>query len=54
MKYQKRETLPIPKYDLLTMKNHDKQLSIGFLPFVGIVEAIEALKHLPNHSTFQF
>lgn len=54
MKYQKRETPPFPKYDLLMMKNHDKKLSVGFLPFVGFIEAIAALKHLSNHSTFQF
>lgn len=54
VKYQKRETLPFPKYNLLTMKNHDKKLSVGFLPFVGFIEAIAALKHLPNHSTLQF
>jgi len=54
MKYQKRETPFFPKYDLLMMKSCNKKLSVGFLPFVGFIEAITALKHLPNHSAFQF
>lgn len=54
VKYQNRETLPFPKYNFLMMKNCDKKLSMGFVPFVGFIEAIAALKHLPNHSTFQF
>lgn len=35
-------------------KKSDEKLSMGVLPFVRFIEAIAALKHLPNHSTFQF
>lgn len=54
IKCQKRETPFFPKYHLLMMKSCSKILSVGFLPFVGFIEAITALKHLPYHSTFQF